>query len=84
MTKQKRETLQHKMIKILRDGKPHAIDEFHELCRPSSRGAVLVHMVGIRKRHLKPNETVVAVIRNRRVHYQLFIRYDPSLNNSDS
>ena len=82
MTK-KKETIQEKMMKILRDGKPHLVSELHELCKPSGRGAVLVHMVGIRKRHLKPNETVVAVWRNRRIHYQLFVRYEPDSGNTE-
>lgn len=64
------------MLEILRDGQPHPIAEFHELCKPSSRPAVFFHIFMIRKHMLREEEAIATVISNRRIYYQMFWRYD--------
>lgn len=72
----KKQTIKEQILERLRDGQPHSVDEFHELCRPSSRPAVFFHILMIRKHMLREEEIIASVVKNRQVFYQLFYRYD--------
>lgn len=62
--------IQQAMLEILSDGLPHTREELHECCKPSSLPALSVHMVRLRKRLIPKGESVVCVIKNRRICYQ--------------
>lgn len=62
--------IQQAMLRILSDGFPHTREELHACCGPSSLSSLSVHMVRLRKKLNLKGESVICVIKNRRICYQ--------------
>lgn len=66
-----RPTIAQQMLELLKDGKPHSVQELHSFCGPSLRGVVRFHIRTIRDKFLQPEEAVLCILHESSIHYQL-------------